>query len=376
MKPERNTSLDENRAWKQVMARDAKARFLYGVTSTGIFCRTACASRRPARENVRFFATAQLAKAAGFRACRRCRPDEERAETVLLEKLCAHIRTHVDERIKLAELAHIAMRSPFTVQRLFTQLLGISPSVYQRQLRSSRLQDQLTRKGVNVTTAIYEAGFSSPSRVYEKSQLGMSPAKYRAQGRNERIRFAVTACDLGHLLVAATSKGVCAVTLGDDPGELERLLRAKFPAADIVPDGSANGEIARMTRQVFNRRSEDPRASELPLDLRATAFQMRVWQALQRIPRGETRSYGEVARSIGQPTAVRAVARACASNPVAVVIPCHRVVGSDGKLTGYRWGVERKKKLLEAEGVGTSQLKSHTQPVTAAARQRESASGR
>src|SRR5450631_176185 len=201
MKPDRSTSVDENRAWKQVMARDAAARFLYGVTSTGIFCRPACASRRPARENVRFFATAQLAKAAGFRPCRRCRPDEERAETVLLEKLCAHIRANVDERIKLAELAHIAMRSPFTVQRLFTNLLGISPSVYQRQLRSSRLQDQLTRKGVTVTTAIYEAGYSSPSRVYEKSHLGMSPAKYRAQGRDERIRFAITGCDLGQLLV-------------------------------------------------------------------------------------------------------------------------------------------------------------------------------
>jgi AraC family transcriptional regulator, regulatory protein of adaptative response / methylated-DNA-[protein]-cysteine methyltransferase len=351
MKLDKGRTLDENRAWKQVIARDAKAKFLYGVTSTGVFCRPTCPSRRPARENVRFFASVQQAQAAGFRACRRCRPGEQRSETVLLDKLCAYIRANQEQRIKLADLAHIAMRSPFTVQRLFTNVLGISPSVYQRELRARRLQDELARKGVTVTNAIYEAGYSSASRVYEGTQLGMSPGRYRARGKGERIRFAIGACALGKLLVAATDKGLCAVTLGNDPTELEHGLRAQFPAAEVLQEDGAGSELGRMARQVIRVMGEGPLASELPLDLRATAFQMRVWQALRRIPRGETRSYAEVAREIGQPTAVRAVARACASNPVAVVIPCHRVVGSDGKLTGYRWGLERKRKLLELEAL-------------------------
>lgn len=343
-------SLDQDNAWKQVVGRDARATFLYAVTSTGIFCRPSCPSRRPARKNVLFFAGLQEAQAAGFRACKRCRPGEPSADSVLVGKLCAYIVDNLDERITLTDLAAIARLSPFTVQRIFMRVLGVSPSAYQRELRSRNFKSELSNKGASVTEAIYGCGYSSPSRVYEHAheRLGMSPAKYRSQGKGERIRFTVAACALGYLLVASTDKGLCAVTLGDDAAGLEVGLRTQFPTADLVADSSLDHVI----RQVLNESGCDPLASELSLDLRATAFQLRVWQALRHIPRGQTRSYAEVAREIGQPTAVRAVARACSSNPVAVVIPCHRVVGSDGNLTGYRWGLERKRKLLEAERSG------------------------
>jgi AraC family transcriptional regulator of adaptative response/methylated-DNA-[protein]-cysteine methyltransferase len=305
-----------------------------------------------------FFGSINDARKAGFRACLRCHPEQQRAETALVDKVCGHIRAHLDRKITLSELANLTKLSPFTVQRNFVRVLGVSPSAYQRQLRAETLKSELKRKGVSVTEAIYDAGYSSASRVYENADrdLGMSPGKFQARGQGEHIRFTVAACELGKLLVAATDRGICAVTLGEDATELERLLREQFPAAEIVADAGLHW----VTRVILLANGEGPLAQELPLDLRATAFQMRVWQALQRIPTGETRSYAEVAKEIGQPTAVRAVARACATNPLAVVIPCHRVVGSDGKLTGYRWGVERKRKLLEKERSGTGEVLSHS----------------
>ena len=358
MKADKKLIFDEETAWEQVLARDASAEFFYGVTTTGIFCRAACPSRRPSRSNAVFFTSVDDARAAGFRACMRCKPEQQRAETAMVDLVCAHIRANVERKITLSELADLTKLSPFTVQRNFVRVLGVSPSAYQRKLRSTMLKSRLNGKGVSVTEAIYDAGYSSASRVYEhaKRDLGMSPGKFQARGKGERIRFTVANCHLGKLLVAATDRGICAVTLGEDATELERGLRAQFPAADIVADAGLNW----VTRVILLANGEGPLAQELPLDLRATAFQMRVWQALQQIPTGETRSYAEVAKEIGQPTAVRAVARACASNPLAVVIPCHRVVGSDGSLTGYRWGVERKRRLLEKERSGTAEVLSHS----------------
>jgi AraC family transcriptional regulator, regulatory protein of adaptative response / methylated-DNA-[protein]-cysteine methyltransferase len=358
MRAEMKMVFDEEAAWRQVLERDTQAEFFYGVTTTGIFCRASCPSRRPARSNARFFESAEIALGAGYRACMRCKPEQQRAETVLVDTVCAHLRANVERKITLSELAELTGMSPFTVQRTFVRVLGVSPSAYQRELRSKNLKQRLSGKGGSVTEAIYDAGYSSASRVYENAgrSLGMSPGKFQARGKGERIRFTVTDCHLGKLLVAATDRGICAVTLGEDGKDLETKLRAQFPAAEIVADTGLNW----VTRVILLANGEGPLATELPLDLRATAFQMRVWQALQQIPTGETRSYAEVAKEIGQPTAVRAVARACASNPLAVVIPCHRVVGSDGSLTGYRWGVERKRKLLAKERSGTAEVLSHS----------------
>ena len=247
----------------------------------------------------------------------------------------------------LTDLARIAHSSPFTIQRKFTRVLGVSPREYQAQLRASQVRLGLSEPGASVTDAIYQAGYSSSSRFYEQAaeKLGMSPTRFREGGLHETIRFATAPCELGLLLVAATERGVCSVMLGEDAAALEGLLRQQFRAAKIVPDAAG---LRDQVEAVLAAMSDHP-AAGIPLDIRATAFQARVWQALREIPRGETRTYAEVAQAIGQPTAVRAVARACASNPVAIAVPCHRVIGSNGALTGYRWGVERKKKLLGME---------------------------
>lgn len=355
---------DVGEAWNRVLARDAGAdgRFVYAVKTTGIFCRPSCPSRKPSRANVEFYDGPVEAVRAGFRACQRCRPEGRRADTETVDKLCRYLEENIDRLVTLDELAEQAGASKFTVQRMFVRVLGVSAAEYQRELRARKLKHALNGKASagkgtsgksttnargakDVTEAIYEAGYSSPSRAYEgaAARLGMSPGQYRSDGRGMQIRYATVKSALGQLLVAATNKGLCAVTLGDDPAEMEQSLREQFPAAEVTRDES----LTRTARQVLA--GERAATAELPLDVRATAFQLRVWQALKNIPRGETRSYSQVARAIGQPTAVRAVARACATNPVAVVVPCHRVVGSDGKLTGYRWGVERKKKLLEME---------------------------
>ncbi len=332
------------------MARDASAEFVYAVASTGIFCRPSCPSRRPAPANVRFFPDAAGALAAGYRACKRCAPLGELREAATVARLCRYLAAHRDRAVTLADLARIAKSSPFTIQRKFTRVLGISPREYQAQLRASEVRRSLSEPGASVTDSIYQAGYGSSSRFYEQAagSLGMSPTRFRERGLNETIRFATAPCELGLLLVAATDRGVCSVMLGDQPAPLEQLLRQQFRAASVVPDATGMAEHVGAILAAMN---DHPAAGDIPLDVRATAFQARVWQALRQIPRGQTRSYAELAKAVGQPTAVRAVARACATNPVAIAVPCHRVIGSDGSLSGYRWGVERKKTLLAMEQV-------------------------
>lgn len=340
--------LNPTHAWQQVLARDARADFVYAVASTGIFCRPSCPSRRPAPANVRFFSDAAAALTAGYRACKRCAPLGKPHDAAIVARLCRYLATHCDQPVTLADLAKVAGSSPFTVQRKFTRVLGISPRAYQAQLRASQVRRSLSRPGASVTEAIYQAGYGSSSRFYEQAagNLGMSPTRFREHGLHETIRFATAPCALGLLLVAATERGVCSVMLGDEISGLEGLLREQFRAATVLPDATG---ITEHVIAVLAAMTDHPAAQDIPLDVRATAFQARVWQALRNIPRGQTRSYAELAQAIGQPTAVRAVARACASNPVAIVVPCHRVIGSDGSLTGFRWGKERKKQLLGME---------------------------
>lgn len=339
-------------AWKLVETRSAGAMFVYAVRTTGIYCRPSCPSRRPLKTSVRFFATSELAERAGYRACKRCRPSEDHPQRQRLTVACEYLEVHMEETVKLEALGKLLSMSPFHAQRLFRQALGITPRQYQNARRMERFREQLLIKDT-VTDAVYEAGFSSSSRVYERAtaQMGMTPTTYRDGARGTAIRFCIRDSALGKILVAVTSLGICSIAFGGLESELEDAMRERFPRAETTRDDEGLGNTVV---QVLSQMSEHPLILALPLDIRATAFQTRVWQALQRIPRGETRSYADVAREIGQPTAVRAVARACASNPVAVLIPCHRVVGSDGNLTGYRWGIERKRKLLEAEGCGAA----------------------
>lgn len=348
MSTKQQPALNPTQAWQQVLARDANASFVYAVASTGIFCRPSCPSRRPAEANVRFFPEASGALAAGYRACKRCAPLGELREATTVARLCRYLAAHRERAVTLADLAKVARNSPFTVQRQFTRVLGLSPRAYQAQLRTAMMRKSLSTPGASVTEAIYQSGYGSSSRFYEQAaeDLGMSPARFRDGGVNETIRFATIRCELGVLLVAATERGVCSVMLGDQAAELERELQQQFRAANVVPDATG---LEHHVATVLAAMTDHPAAGDLPLDVRATAFQARVWRALREIPRGETRSYAELARAIGQPTAVRAVARACATNPVAIAVPCHRVIGSDGSLTGYRWGVDRKKKLLALE---------------------------
>jgi AraC family transcriptional regulator of adaptative response/methylated-DNA-[protein]-cysteine methyltransferase len=337
--------LTEDQAWAAVLARDptADAELVYAVTTTGVFCRPTCPSRRPSRANVVFFSDPATAQAAGYRACLRCRPQQRHADAGLVEAVSATLQR--SRPATLAELSRRTGRSPFTVERTFKRVLGLTPAQYQRQQRAASFRKELSDGSTRITDAIYDAGYSGPGRAYENTQLGMAPGKYRAGGRDARIGYAIGASSLGKVLIAATERGLCSVILGDTDAHLIRDLRTQFPQAKIEPEPS----LASHLDNVLSQFTEHPAALDLPLDLRATAFQMRVWEALRRIPRGETRTYAELAKSLGNAKAFRAVARACATNPVAVVIPCHRVIGSDGKATGYRWGVERKKKLLELE---------------------------
>ena len=345
-------AFDTEQAWLQVQSRDAAAdgRFVYAVETTGIFCRPSCPSRRPARRNVRFFRDAEAAITGGYRACRRCQPAGVHAEAAVVRRLCGYLEQHLDRMVTLHQLGRLAGMSPFTVQRMFERVLGVSPRHYQIEMRATRLRAGLAG-GRSVTEATYEAGFSSSSRMYEgaEARLGMLPERFRKGGAGESIRFLIDACPLGNILVAATTRGLCAVTLGDDAAAMERELRERFPAAEIREVAEEDDALGAAARSVLSRMSEHPLALDLPIDLRATAFEQRVWRALQAIPRGETRSYSAVAAELGQPRAVRAVARACARNPLALVVPCHRVVGKDGSLTGYRWGTERKRALLKLE---------------------------
>src|SRR6266567_914521 len=340
-------NLDPEIAWKQVLARDAGAPFFYAVITTGVFCRPNCASRRPLRENVRFFANIADASAAGFRPCQRCKP--ERANGNPIDKVRARLEANLDRAVSLAELARLTGLSPFTVQRLFKQAMGASPLQYQRALRAGSLRSAL-KKGDSVTDAMYNAGFNSSSRAYEGAQLGMTPARFASGGRGEKIGYAVASSPFGWMIVGATSRGLCWLALAGSEAEAQATLRDEFPEAELHADPSLS-EIVDAALQSVREGTDLSESRKLAdaLDLRGTVFQLRVWQALRSIPRGETRSYSELAREMGDPKATRAVARACATNRVALLVPCHRVVGASGSLTGYRWGVERKRQLLEAE---------------------------
>ena len=349
-------------AWRQIIRRDPQAQFFYGVTTTGVFCRPQCTSRRPLRANVRFFSTAAEAQSAGFRACKRCHPtttawsslsDETRSNP--LDVVRAYIEAHLDRQVPLTELGRVAGMSPFTVQRLFKRQMGVSPLQYQRALKAGRLRGAL-KQGDSVTNAIYSAGFGSSSRAYEANQLGMTPARFAQGGKGERIGWASAPSPFGWIIVGGTDRGLCWLSLAGTKAEAEAGLREEFPAAELhfAPSllrwvETAVESVSSEANLVQKAAAPQVPAAQQSLDLRGTVFQLRVWQALRQIPRGQTRSYSQLARELGDPKATRAVARACATNRVALVVPCHRVVGADGSLTGYRWGVERKKKLLEAE---------------------------
>ena len=344
--PTHAVAIDADAAWPQVLRRDPSAGFVYAVTTTGVFCRPSCSSRRPLRRNVRFFASSADAVAAGFRPCRRCRPEAPRPNPI--ERIRRHVEANLDRAVPLAELARIVHLSPFTVQRQFKRAMGVSPLQYRRALLTSRFRSAL-RKGAEVTTAIYDAGFGSSSRAYEASPLGMAPARFARGGGGEQIGWCAAPSPFGWIVVGATARGLCWLSLAGSESAALGTLRAEFPQAELHPDSSLRAVVDAAVASV--REGADLPHSRLPgaLDLRGTVFQLRVWQALRRIPRGQTRTYGEVARELGQPTAARAVARACATNRVALLVPCHRVVGADGSSSGYRWGRERKERILAAE---------------------------
>jgi len=343
------TQIDQDAAWRQLTDREASADFLYGVATTGVFCRPNCRSRLPLRTNTRFFSTAEEARAAGFRPCLRCKP-ESPAQPPAVARMCAYLERRIDQPVRLAELGKLTQISPFTAQRLFKRAMGVTPAEYQRALRANALRGQLRQGESSVTEAIYEAGYGSSSRAYEPAPLGMTPLQFQAGGRGETIRFATAPAagnrQFGWLIVASTERGICWIALGDSDRELEAGLRTEFPAAAIVADESLAATIAAVLSRIGGSAS----GRDLPLDLRGTAFQLRVWKALQQIPAGETRSYSQLAAEMGSTAATRAVARACATNRVAVLVPCHRVVGASGSLTGYRWGLDRKRQLLASEG--------------------------
>jgi AraC family transcriptional regulator of adaptative response/methylated-DNA-[protein]-cysteine methyltransferase len=339
-------------AWAAVLRRDRTFDGLvyYGVESTGVFCRPSCPSRRPTRSRVRFFASAAEASRAGYRACLRCRPEEATAPSPgarAVERVRAHLEAHPEEPVRLAQLARLAGVSPFHLQRTFRRALGVSPAQYLAALRLRTFKRAL-RRGEDVTASVYAAGYGSSSRLYERAaaRLGMSPGRYRAGGAGMRIRYLVERTPIGLLLVGTTDRGVSAVALGDEADPLEASLRAEYPRATLE---RVEGPSDAWARSVLAHARGGPIPADLPLDVRATAFQARVWSELRRIPPGETRSYGEIARRIGAPGSARAVARACASNPAALVVPCHRVVRADGRLGGYRWGLGRKRSLLARE---------------------------
>jgi len=338
--------------WAAVSRRDkaADGAFFYSVRTTGVYCRPSCAARLPRRENVAFHTSREAAERAGFRPCRRCRPDEapgaQQAEAVA--RACRLIES-ADEPPTLEQLAEAAGLSPYHFHRVFKAATGLTPRAYAAAHRNRKVRDELPRSA-SVTEAIYGAGFGSNGRFYASAGevLGMAPQAFRSGGRGTTIRFAVGQCSLGAILVAATGKGLCAILMDDEPDALVRDLQDRFPHAELV---GGDADFERWVAQVVGFVEAPQLGLDLPLDVRGTAFQQRVWQALREIPPGSTASYAEIAERIGQPQAVRAVAQACAANALAVAIPCHRVVRRDGGLSGYRWGVERKRTLLEREGV-------------------------
>lgn len=347
--------LDEATMWRAVIERDARCdgRFVYAVQTTGVYCRPSCPSRRPLRRNALFFPDVESAQDAGFRACQRCRPGEARASDERFVAVCRHIEDHLEEpdALSLDRLASMLGLSAGHFQRVFTRALGVSPREYANAARRRLLRGQL-RAAASVTDAIYRAGFGGASRVYEDvaSYLGMTPRSYRRHGAGQSIGYAIASTRWGRLLMAATDRGVCFVALGDDDQALADELKVEFRRARIAPmDDAVRTEFdAWVAAIVDHLEGNEPRV-RLPLDVQGTAFQFRVWKALCEIPRGTTTTYARLAEFLGDPKATRAVARACATNPVALVVPCHRVLRGDGSLAGYRWGLERKRTLIEVE---------------------------
>jgi AraC family transcriptional regulator of adaptative response/methylated-DNA-[protein]-cysteine methyltransferase len=351
-------SVFAGRAWQQVLARDASAdgQFVYAVKSTGVYCRPSCASRRPERKNVSFFASNELAEAAGFRACLRCEPSRAtpRADpqAAAIAKAAKFLSEHAGERTSLDALAATAGLGRFALLRGFKRVLGVTPGEFAREQRKQRFADKVRSPKLSVTDALYEAGFGSSSRLYEGADatLGMSPTAMKNGGAGETIHYALADSPLGRVLVAGTQRGLCMVLFADTDAQAAADLRERFPQAVLRgPGSSSDADLAEAMRFVLAGLGESSTAAMLPFDVRATAFQQRVWRALMEIPRGETRTYSQIALAIGSPKAVRAVGTACGANPLAVIVPCHRAIGANGSLTGYRWGIERKRKLLAIE---------------------------
>lgn len=353
--------MQEEQYWEAVQTRDASVdgTFVYAVRSTGIYCNPSCPSRRPKRQQVVFFAQPEAAEEAGFRACRRCYPDEislQETQVAVVQQACRYIETHLHEALTLETLSEQVHMSAFHLQRVFKRVMGITPRQYVEACRLGQLKEQL-REGDAVTKALYDVGYSSSSRLYERTQaqLGMTPTAYRRGGKDMSITYTIVNSPLGRLLVGATEKGICAVSLGNADTELETALAREYPAAERRRESSVDGgisgdsDLAEWVNALLEHLNGQQPHLRLPVDVQATAFQWRVWSELQNIPYGSTRSYSEVARAVGSPKAARAVAHACATNPVAIVIPCHRVVREDGDLGGYRWGLNRKERLLEQE---------------------------
>jgi AraC family transcriptional regulator, regulatory protein of adaptative response / methylated-DNA-[protein]-cysteine methyltransferase len=355
---QRKDQLFDDLMWKAVQDRDRSrdGEFFYGVVTTGVYCRPSCAARRPQRKNVRFFRDAAEAERAGLRACLRCRPLATTGvapEAVRMRKVCDYIRAHAEqeEGLTLARLATVAGISPFHFQRAFKAMVGVTPRQFVEACRLRSLKKEL-RKSPSVTDAIYEAGFGSSSRVYERAdtRLGMTPAEYRAGGKGLAISYVAVDSALGRVMIAATDRGLCFVQFAEHDDELVAMLRTEYPTADIGPMREPYPEQFGQWMNALQEHlaGQQPRL-DLPLDLRATAFQMKVWRYLQSIPYGGVQSYSEVAAGVGAPSASRAVAQACAANRVALVIPCHRVIRNSGALGGYRWGIERKRTLIDQE---------------------------
>ena len=346
---ERITEQAAARFWQATLHRDTRAdgSFVFAVRSTHIYCRPSCPARRPLRRNTLFFRTAQDAESQGFRPCRRCRPKQQDSATALVQQVAAVLANGSDESFRLSSLAAQLNASPAKLRRAFRRATGLSPKEFEQAFRLSRFKKML-REGSSVTEALYACGYGSSSRLYEKTNahLGMTPASYRKGGAGMQIGYTVANTSLGKVLVAATERGVSAVYLGESERSLVEELRKEYAQAEIVraADGHEN-----WLSEIVQRVEGNAPSMDLPLDVQATAFQRRVWQELQKIPRGATRTYTQVARALGKPRSVRAVARACATNPVSIVVPCHRVIRTDGTLAGYRWGLQRKQKLLERE---------------------------
>lgn len=355
-----NEALDDAERWRAVETRDGKARaaFLFAVVTTGVFCRPGCPSRRPRRENVVFFDTADQALAAGYRPCRRCRPEEGSAQRASHDAAVANARHRLETETPAPDLSELAVEaglSPGHFQRVFKAMVGLSPKRYALAARAHRLREALGA-GATVTDALYDAGYGGPARAHVESNavLGMTASAYRRGGPGEIIDHVTAPCAVGLVLVAATARGICAVQPADVGQEAALLesLRARFPKAILRSDGPAARTLMPLVLAMIDHPGQAKGVADLPLDLRGTAFQLRVWAELCRIPPGDTRTYAEVASAIGHPAASRAVANACGANPAAAVVPCHRVVRGDGGLGGYRWGLDRKRALLEREGAG------------------------